>query len=133
MRVKHRLLIAWTVLIALMAFFDAYAHSDTTLRIEAWLILSWVTVGVTTGLLSRAPDPNRWRVLIASRILILFGLFFAVYNFVWQLTLSILNSQYIQPPIGLYPFGIVIENWPEWTGLMLLGTMLVYVGLRVDT
>ena len=132
MRVKHRLLVSWTVLIVLMALFDAAARSDTTLRIEAWLVLSWIAVGVTTGLLSRAPDPNRWRVLVVSRVLMLCGLFLGVYNLTWELALSVLTSQDIGPPVGLWPFGIVIPSWPEWAGIILIGTVLIYAGLRID-
>ena len=114
-----------------MAFFDAYSRG-TNLQIEAWLLLSWITVGVTVGLTSGAPETKRWRTLITARILLLVGLFLSLYNVVWQASLSILNVSLVDPPVGLYPYPFVIVNWYEWIIVIVIGVIMVVCSLWIE-
>lgn len=132
------LLIVWFAAVVLMAVLDVLAPSHD-FRVAAWLAIFFFVLVATIWLLIIFPVslPKETRTA-TSLTLYLAGLFLAVYNLTWQITMAFKYKPIpLLPNVALYPFPWV-ANAIEWYGMIgigmvfLVSSVLVIINLKAS-
>ena len=125
------LLIVWFAAVVLMAVLDVLAPSHD-FRVAAWLVIFFFVLIATIWLLIGFPisSPKKARTA-TSLTLYLAGLFLAVYNLTWQITMAFKYKPLpLLPNVPLYPFPWT-ANAIGWYGMIGIGAIFLVASVLV--